>query len=102
MQHKFLYSPIREFTDEQYICTFIPRSCLILAENSAGRLRWTDERTQSVPAWTLEAEGKVSRTSDVLPWLQKAIHERYSMSKYDVERLGGTFTPQMADIRDGR
>jgi hypothetical protein len=41
-----------------------------------------------------DAKGKVSRMSDVLPWLQRAIHEGYSMSKYDVERLGGTFTPQ--------
>jgi hypothetical protein len=40
------------------------------------------------------AKGKVSRMSYVLPWLQGAIHERYSRSKYDVERLGGTFTPQ--------
>jgi hypothetical protein len=45
-----------------------------------------------------DAEGKVIRISDVLPWLQRAIHERYSMSKYDVERLGGVFTPQMAEI----
>ena len=45
-----------------------------------------------------DPEGKVMRISDVLPWLQRAIHERYAMSKYDVERLGGTFTPQMAEI----
>jgi len=46
-----------------------------------------------------DPEGKVMRISDVLPWLQRAIHERYAMSKYDVERLGGTFTPQMAEIQ---
>ena len=34
-------------------------------------------------------EGTVSRTSDVLSWLQNAIHKRWSISKYDVERLGG-------------
>ena len=45
-----------------------------------------------------DAEGKLIRISDVLPWLQRAIHERCSMSKYDVERLGGRFTPQMAAI----
>ncbi len=45
-----------------------------------------------------DAEGKLTRISDVLAWLQRAIHERYSMSKYDVERLGGIFTPQMAEI----
>lgn len=45
-----------------------------------------------------DAEGKISRTSNILPWLQRAIHKRYSMSKYDVERLGGTFTPPMAEI----
>ena len=44
------------------------------------------------------AQHKVSRTSDVLFWLQKAIHECYPTSKYDVERLGGTFTPHMAEI----
>ena len=47
-----------------------------------------------------DAEGKVSRISDILPWIQAAIHERYSMSKYDVERLGGTFTQHMAEIHD--
>ncbi len=45
-----------------------------------------------------DAEGKVIKISDVLPWLQRAIHESYSKSKYDVERLGGTFTSQMAEI----
>jgi hypothetical protein len=45
------------------------------------------------------AEEKVSRASEILAWLQKAIHERYGRSRYDVERLGGTFTPQMAEIR---
>jgi hypothetical protein len=36
--------------------------------------------------------------NDVLPWLQRAIHEHYPLSKYDVERLGGTFTAEMAEI----
>ena len=47
-------------------------------------------------------EGKVSNASNVLRWLQNAIHERYPISKYDVERLGGTFTPEMAEIPYGR
>jgi rubrerythrin len=47
-----------------------------------------------------DMEGEVSKTGDVLSWLQRAIHERFPMSKYDVERLGGTFTPQMAQIGD--
>jgi hypothetical protein len=29
-----------------------------------------------------DAKGKVSRMSDVLPWLQRAIHEGYRASKY--------------------
>jgi hypothetical protein len=46
-----------------------------------------------------DAEKKVTTAPEILVWLQKAIHERYRGSKYDVERLGGTFTPQMAEIR---
>jgi hypothetical protein len=38
--------------------------------------------------------------SEVLPWLQKAIHKHSAISKYDVERLGGEFTPEMAEYRD--
>jgi hypothetical protein len=45
-----------------------------------------------------EAEGNPSTMAEVLPWLQKAIHKHYPMSKYDVERLGGTFTSEMAEI----
>jgi hypothetical protein len=41
----------------------------------------------------------VSKISEVLPWLEQAIHERYFMSKYDMERRGGEFTPEMAEIR---
>jgi hypothetical protein len=36
-----------------------------------------------------DAEGTVGEMSEVLPWLQQAIHEQYPESKYDVERLGG-------------
>ena len=32
---------------------------------------------------------------------QNAIHEHYPFSKYDVERLRGTFTPEMAEIPHG-
>jgi len=45
-----------------------------------------------------EAQGKPASMAEVLPWLQKAIHKHYPMSKYDVERLGGTFTSEMAEI----
>jgi hypothetical protein len=38
--------------------------------------------------------GAVSRMSEVLPWLQEKIHERYSESRYDVERLGKVWTPK--------
>ena len=44
------------------------------------------------------AEASVGNMSEVLPWLQKAIHDHFSLSKYDVERLGGEFTPEMAWI----
>ena len=43
-------------------------------------------------------EGKASSMPEVLRWIQQAIHKHYSISKYDVERLGGTFTPEMAEI----
>jgi hypothetical protein len=46
-----------------------------------------------------DAQITVSKISEVLPWLEQAIHERYFMSKYDVERRGGEFTPEMAEIR---
>ena len=45
------------------------------------------------------AETNVTTAREILAWLQKAIHDRCPRSRYDVERLGGTFTPQMAEIR---
>ena len=45
-----------------------------------------------------DAQGKPASMAEVLPWLQKAIHKHYPMSKYDVERLGGTFTSEMAEV----
>jgi hypothetical protein len=41
-----------------------------------------------------DTKGTVAEMSDVLPWLQGAIHEHYAESKYDVERLGGTWKPK--------
>jgi hypothetical protein len=37
------------------------------------------------------AEKKVTTAAEIVVWLQKAIHERYRRSKYDVERFGGHF-----------
>ena len=45
-----------------------------------------------------ERKGSVTSAPGILPWLQEAIHKYIPMSKYDVERLGGTFTPEMAEI----
>jgi hypothetical protein len=45
------------------------------------------------------AQVNVRKISEVLLWLEQAIHERFFMSKYDVERRGGKFTPEMAAIR---
>jgi hypothetical protein len=39
-------------------------------------------------------EGTVSKISDVLLWLQKAIHQHPTESKYEVERRGGKWTPK--------
>ena len=47
-----------------------------------------------------EAERTVIKASEVIPWLQKAIHEHAAISKYDVERLGGEFKPEMAEYRE--
>lgn len=47
-----------------------------------------------------QAEGAVTEVSKVLPWLQRAIHEYAPISKYDVERLGGEFTSEMAEFRE--
>jgi hypothetical protein len=44
------------------------------------------------------AKGDVDNASEILPRLQSLIHEHAPVSKYDVERLGGRFTPQMAEI----
>jgi hypothetical protein len=41
-----------------------------------------------------EFSGNVKTVSEVLPWLQSAIAERYPESKYNVERLGGVFVPK--------
>jgi hypothetical protein len=46
------------------------------------------------------AEGTVAEMSDVLPWLQGAIHKHDPDSKYDVERLGGTWEPKWYGPRD--
>jgi hypothetical protein len=46
----------------------------------------------------LEPKALVKSASEVLPRLQKLIHKHSFMSKYDVERLGGTFTEEMAQI----
>jgi hypothetical protein len=47
------------------------------------------------------AEGNLARVADMIPWFQNAIHQHYRFSKYDVERRGGTFTPEMAEIPHG-
>ena len=44
-----------------------------------------------------DAHGKLTSAANVLPWIQKAIHKHYPMSQYDLERLGGTFTCEMAE-----
>ena len=44
----------------------------------------------------LERKGYVDEASDILPRLQSLIHESAPISKYDVERLGGKFTAEMA------
>jgi hypothetical protein len=48
----------------------------------------------------LKAEGTVTKLSEVLSWLQEAIHKHSAMSRYDVERLGGEFTQEMAQYRE--
>ena len=47
----------------------------------------------------LEAKALVNSASEVLPRLQKLIHKHSFRSKYDVERLGGTFTEEMSEIK---
>jgi hypothetical protein len=44
------------------------------------------------------AEGTVTEISEVLQWLQEAIHSHYPESQYDVERLGGKFTATIAEM----
>ena len=42
-------------------------------------------------------EGQVRSVGDVLPWFQEAIAKHYPTSQYQVERMGGTFTPQFIE-----
>jgi hypothetical protein len=46
------------------------------------------------------AEETVPEVSEVLPWLQRAIHEHYPESKYDVERLGGKWEAKWFGPKD--
>ena len=66
-------------------------------------ISWLDDGPIAVKLgnefYGFNAEGTVGEMDEVLPWLQQAIHEHYFMSKYDVERLGGEFTPEMAQFR---
>ena len=41
-----------------------------------------------------DEEATVGGISDVLPWLERAIHDHYSESKYDVERRGEKWQPK--------
>jgi hypothetical protein len=40
-----------------------------------------------------EANGNVKTVAEVLPWLEEAIARKLPESKYNVERMGGTFQP---------
>jgi hypothetical protein len=42
-------------------------------------------------------EGQVRSVGDVLPWFQEAIAKHYPTSQYQVESMGGTFTPQFIE-----
>lgn len=42
-------------------------------------------------------EGQVRSVADILPWFQEAIAKRYPTSQYQVERMGGTFTPEFVE-----
>jgi hypothetical protein len=41
-----------------------------------------------------DEEATVVLIADTLPWLQRAIHDRYSGSRYDVERRGEKWEPK--------
>jgi hypothetical protein len=42
-------------------------------------------------------EGQVRSVEDILPRFQEAIAKRYPTSQYQIERTGGTFTPQFVE-----
>ena len=44
-----------------------------------------------------EVTGHVRTVAEVLPWLQEAIAKHYPDSKYNVERIGGTWKPTWVD-----
>lgn len=48
-----------------------------------------------------EVRAKLEHVADILPWLQKAIGNRYPASRYNVERLGGKWEPKFYGPRPG-
>jgi hypothetical protein len=67
-------------------------------------ISWTGEGPVAVKLgnefYGFDAEGAVSKISDVLLWLQKAIHQHHPESKYNVERRGGKWTQKWFGSRD--
>ena len=45
-----------------------------------------------------QATSTVAELSQALPELQQLIHKHWAVSKYDVERLGGTFVPKYVEV----
>jgi hypothetical protein len=45
-----------------------------------------------------EVTGNVGTVAEVLPWLQEAIAKHYPESRYNVERMGGTWVEKWVDL----
>jgi len=57
---------------------------------------WLWDGGIDVSVGDLEVKGHVATVAEVLPWLQDAIAKHYPDSKYNVERMGGTW--KQADV----
>ena len=62
-------------------------------------ISWVWDGAIDVRLGNCEACGTMQTTDETLPWLQRMIAVHYPNSKYNVERMGGTFNPKIHLVR---
>jgi hypothetical protein len=58
-------------------------------------ISWVWDGAIDVRLGNCEVCGTMQTTDEILPWLQRMIAVHYPNSKYNVERMGGTFNPKI-------